>query len=86
MVIVMATVAEQAQVTNMYMVTSGMTSQSQIILEYAFVYDLLLYIMYLKKRNSHFIIDRSGNTVCVISKGPVTDMMVPLERRLLCSH
>ena len=44
-------------------------------LEYALAYDLLLCNMCLKKRNCH-ITDRSGNTACVISKGPVTDMMV----------
>ena len=32
--------------------------------------------MFLKKRNSHLITDMSGNTACVISKWPVTDVMV----------
>ena len=35
----------------------------------------LLCSMCLKKRNSHFITDRSGNTACIISKGPVTGVM-----------
>ena len=58
------------------MVTMGMTSLSHTILEYALAYDLYLCNMCLKKRNSHLITDRSGNTACVISKGPVTDVMV----------
>ena len=41
------------------------------ILEYAFAYDLLLFNMCLKKRNGHLITDRSVNTTCFISKGPV---------------
>ena len=47
-----------------------------MILEYALAYDLLLYNMCLKKRNSHLITDRSSNTACDISKVPVTDVMV----------
>ena len=50
--------------------------EGERILEYALAYDLLLCNMCLKKRNSHLIIDRSGNTACVISKGPVADVMV----------
>ena len=46
------------------------------IMEYALAYDLLLCNMCLKKRNSHLITDKSGNKACVISKGPVTGVMV----------
>ena len=43
-------------------------------------YDLLLCNMHPKKRNSHFITYRSGNTACVISKEHVfTDVMVIAE-------
>ena len=39
--------------------------------------DLLLCNMCLKKRNSHHITDRTGNTACVFfSKGPATDVIV----------
>ena len=50
--------------------------EGERILEYALAYDLLLCNTCLKKRYSHLITDRSGNTACVISKGPVTDVMV----------
>ena len=50
--------------------------EGERILEYALAYDLLLINMCLKKRNNHLITDRSGNAACVISKGPVTDVMV----------
>ena len=50
--------------------------EGERILEYALAYDLLLCNMCLKKRNSHLITDRSGNTACVFSKGPVTGVMV----------
>ena len=80
MVIVMSTEVEQAWVTKRYMVTMSMTSPSHIegvrILEYALAYDLLLCYMCLRKRNSHLVTDRSGNTACVISKGPVTGVTV----------
>ena len=39
-------------------------------------YDLLLCNTCLKKRNSQLITGRSGYTACVISKGPVTDVML----------
>ena len=46
------------------------------IMEYTLTNDLLLCNIYLKKCNSHHITDRFGNTACVISRGPVTDVMV----------
>ena len=49
--------------------------EGERILEYTLAYNLLLCNICLKKRNSHLITDRSGNTACVISKGPVTDVM-----------
>ena len=76
MVIGMATGAEQAQVTKYGYDKPVPDVYGERILEYALAYDLLLYNMCLKKRNSHLITDRSGNTACVISKGPVTDVMV----------
>ena len=79
MVIVMATEAEQAQVTKRYMVTMGMTNQSQILRMRGswnmHLFDLLLCNMCLKNRNCHLITERSGNAACIISKGPVTDVM-----------
>ena len=44
--------------------------------DYALAYDLLLCNKCLKKRNNNLITGRSGNTACVILKGPVTDVMV----------
>ena len=35
--------------------------------------------MCLKNCNSHLITNRSGDTACVISKGPVSDVMVTLQ-------
>ena len=49
--------------------------EGERILEYALAYDLLLCNICLKKCNSHLITDRSG-LQHVISKGPVTDVMV----------
>ena len=49
--------------------------EGESILENALAYDLFLCNMCLKKSNSHLITDRSGNTACNISKGPVTDVM-----------
>ena len=46
------------------------------ILEYASAYNLLLCNMCLKKCNSHLITDRPGYTECVISKWPISDVMV----------
>ena len=50
--------------------------EGERILQYALAYNLLLCNMCLKKRNSQLITDRSGNTTCVISEGPVTDVIV----------
>ena len=50
--------------------------EGERILEYALAYEVLLCNMCLKKRNSNFSTDRSGNTTCVISKGPVTGVIV----------
>ena len=50
--------------------------EGEMILEHTLAYDLLLCNMCLKIRSCHLITDRSGNTARVISKGPVTDVMV----------
>ena len=50
--------------------------EGERIIEYALANDLLLCNMCLMIRNSHLITDRLGNTVCVISKGLVSDVMV----------
>ena len=80
MVVVMATEAEQTQVTKRYMVTSGMTSQSQILRvrrSWNIHWLMICTSLTCASRNaSHLITDRSGNRVCVISKGHVTVISV----------
>ena len=80
MVVVMATEAGQTQVTKRYMVTSGMTSQSQILRargSWNMHWLMICSSVTCASRNaSHLITDRSGNRVCVISKGHVTDVTV----------
>ena len=80
MVIVMATEAEQArgykEIHGDYGYDKPVPDiEGGRILEYALSYNLLLCNMCHKKRNNHLITDRSGKTTCVISTGPVTDMM-----------
>ena len=50
--------------------------EGERIMDFALAYDLLLCNMCLKKRNSHLITERSCNTACIFSKGPVAGVMV----------
>ena len=72
----MATEAEQAQVTKRYMVTIGMTSQSQI-LRVNMHWLMICSSVTCASRNATITSLQAGQGIpCVISKGPVTDVMV----------